>query len=220
MSDGVIALLPIGAGAKQHGRHLPMSSDQLQAEWLCEQLRLGHPVLVWPPLNYGYYPAFVDYPASASLSAGTFQRLVREVLNEMLRAGARRVLIVNTGISTIAPIEAAIPESPADSRIRLANVYRGPNYLACERSLIEQSRGGHADEAETSIMLAIAPGLVRMESAEPELRPTGKGPLSRNDSNASNYSPSGVFGDPTLASEEKGRKLLAAMLEDLRQELA
>ena len=34
LSEGAIALLPVGAGSKQHGRHLPMSSDQLQAEWL------------------------------------------------------------------------------------------------------------------------------------------------------------------------------------------
>ena len=219
LSEGAIALLPVGAGSKQHGRHLPMSSDQLQAEWLCEQLRLKHQVLIWPTLNYGFYPAFVDYPASTSVSAETFQRLVQEVLREMLRAGAQRVLVVNTGISTIAPIEAAIRESIVPQRIRIANVYRGSTYVACEQRLLSQPCGSHADEAETSVMLAIAPRFVKMQLAEPELRPTGKGSLSRNDPNAPNYSPSGVFGDPSLATPETGRKLLEAMLADLGAEL-
>jgi creatinine amidohydrolase len=215
LSAGASAVLPVGAGAKEHGRHLPMSSDQLQAEWLCERLRRKHRVLIWPALNYGYYPAFVDYPASLSLTAGIFTSLAREVLNEMLRVRAGRVIIVNTGISTIAPLETAIRETAIPDSIRLANLYRGAKYLACEQALLRQPRGGHADEAETSIMLIVAPKLVRMELAEPELRPTGKGPLSRCNSESPNYSPSGVFGDPALASKAMGFKLLEAMLDDL-----
>ncbi|NIO42324.1 MAG: creatininase family protein, partial [Burkholderiales bacterium] len=57
---GAAALLPIGAGSKEHGPHLPLQSDQLQAEWLADQLLQRFPLLAWPVVTYGYYPAFVD----------------------------------------------------------------------------------------------------------------------------------------------------------------
>ena len=86
------------------------------------------------------------------------------------------------------------------------------------RQLQEQRYGSHADEIETSLMLAIAPGLVDMSRAAPcPVSPMGRsrGPLSPDDPSSPNYAPSGSFGDPTLASAEKGRKVLAAILDDL-----
>src|SRR5687768_7018029 len=216
LAGGVTAVLPVGAAAKQHGLHLPMDTDCVQAVWLCEQLIQGQaPVLVWPVLHYGYYPAFVDYPASTTLSAGVFAALAREILDEMLRAGAAQVLIVNTGISTIAPLEKTISVCRNPRCVRLANVYRGVAYLAAEAALLEQARGGHADEAETSIMLAISPGRVNMVLAQPHIQAMSKGPFNRRDPDRANYCPSGAYGDPGRATVEKGRLLLAAMLADI-----
>ena len=78
-------------------------------------------------------------------------------------------------------------------------------------------------EVETSLMLAIAPERVAMSRAAPcPFSPTGplRGPLSPDDPTSPNYSPSGSFGDPTLASAEKGRNVLAAILHDLREAAA
>jgi creatinine amidohydrolase len=86
--------------------------------------------------------------------------------------------------------------------------------------LQQQPYGSHADEIETSLMLAIAPQLVDMKRAEASpFSPDGpsQGPLSPHDPNAPNYSPSGSFGDPTLASAEKGRTVLAAIVTDLME---
>jgi creatinine amidohydrolase len=72
-------------------------------------------------------------------------------------------------------------------------------------------------------MLAIAPERVAMSRAAPcPFSPTGplRGPLSPDDPTSPNYSPSGSFGDPTLASAEKGRNVLAAILHDLREAAA
>ena len=69
-------------------------------------------------------------------------------------------------------------------------------------------------------MLAIAPELVEMaQAAASPVSPSGpsRGPLSPDDAKSPTYSPSGSFGDPTLASAEKGEKLLAAILEDLME---
>jgi len=95
---GAVAGLLIGAACKEHGPHLPMNTDFLQAEWLAGALVQRTDVLVWPTVSYGYYPAFTDYPGSVSLARETFQRMMQEILSEIRRAGVRTVLILNTGI--------------------------------------------------------------------------------------------------------------------------
>ena len=215
LATGAIGLLPIGAASKAHGRHLPMNTDQLQAEWLVTQLVTQANVIVWPTLSYGYYPAFVDYPGSISLSEASFVSLVVDILNAMHHGGAEQALIINTGISTIPPLEIAIEKARGFKLLKLMNVYQGPAFLAVEKAIMEQRRGSHADEIETSIMLAVAPERVDMAQAEACADRDITGPLNRTDPHAANYSPSGVYGDPTLASVGKGQRLLAAMLADL-----
>ena len=97
-------------------------------------------------------------------------------------------------------------------------VFAGPHFLETAHQLKEQPYGTHADEMETSLMLAIAPELVDMARAAPcPFSATGPSPgaLSPDDPSSPTYSPSGSFGDPTLASADKGSRLLAAILDDL-----
>jgi len=214
---GAVAVLPVGAACKAHGPHLPMNTDQLQADWLAAALVQRADVLVWPAVTYGYYPAFSDYPGSVSLTRATFQHMVQEILGEIRRAGARAVLLLNTGISTIEPLQAAADKLTGELRIELANVYAGPRCRSVTRAIEEQPRGGHADELETSILLVIAREHVAPDKAQTWTPPAmaASGPFSRSDPDNPRYSPAGVWGDPTLASEDKGRRLLAAMLDDL-----
>jgi len=211
-----IAVLPIGAACKEHGQHLPMQTDLLQAEWLAGALVQRANVLVWPTVTYGYYPAFTDYPGSVSLSRETFQCMVQEILNDIRCAGVRTVLILNTGISTIEPLQAAVDTMQKAMCIRLANVYEGPYYRNEAEAIEEQTCGGHADELETSIILAIDRQCVSLDKAEAwtPAAMAASGPFSR-DQHKPRFSPTGVWGDPTLASEEKGSRLLAAMVDDL-----
>ena len=215
LAAGAPALLPVGAACKQHGPHLPMHSDWLQAEWLARALAERTSVVCWPTLGYGHYPAFTDYPGSISLSREIFSALVGDILAGILAAGARRCLVLNTGISTIAPLRQAIQSASGFAALELANVYAGPAYRRQETALAEQARGGHADELETSILLAIAPEQVAMERAPDWSGQALRGAFSRDDASSPGYSPSGVYGNPRLASAAKGRRLLAAMVEDL-----
>ena len=64
IQDGAAAILPIGAAAKQHGFHLPLNTDRIQAEWLAGKLAAEVDALIWPTLSYGHYPAFVEYAGS------------------------------------------------------------------------------------------------------------------------------------------------------------
>jgi creatinine amidohydrolase len=218
LEGGAAAILPIGAGAKQHGLHMPMATDQLFAEYFARALADRRDALIWPTLTYGFYPAFVAYAGSINLASRSFQGVVTEIADALLGFGARRVLILDTGLSTIAPVDSAIRATRDPERLRHLKVFAGARFEETVRALKRQAYGTHADEMETSLMLAIAPELVDMARAKASpVSPNGPkpGPLSPDDASSPNYSPSGSFGDPTLASADKGKRLLAAIIEDL-----
>ena len=220
IGDGAVAILPIGAAAKQHGFHLPLNTDRIQAEWLAGKMAEKIDALIWPTLTYGHYPAFVDYAGSSSLSISTFEALVREIAGQILSGGCRKLLVLNTGISTLAPVDRALARLD-NARIKHVWIHEGPRYPRVARQLAEQSHGSHADELETSLMLALAPHLVDMTRAEasPALKHEVPGALTPTDPNSPNYSPSGSYGDPTRATAAKGEALLAAMLDDLHEQV-
>ena len=221
IGDGAAAILPIGAAAKQHGFHLPLNTDRIQAEWLAGRMAEKIDALIWPTLTYGHYPAFVEYPGSSSLSISTFEALVREVAVQILGSGCPKLLVLNTGISTLAPVDRALARL-ASERVKHLWIHEGPRYPRVARQLAEQSHGSHADELETSLMLALAPHLVDMTRAEasPELKQETPGALTPSNPNSPNYSRSGSYGDPTRATSAKGEALLAAMLDDLHEQAA
>ena len=219
IEEGAVAILPIGAGAKEHGFHLPMNTDRIQAEWLAAQIADRIDALIWPTLNYGYYPAFIEYSGSASLSAELFEAVVGEIAAAILRCGCRALFVLDTGISTRASVDRALARLDA-GKVRHLSIHEGPRYRRAAAELAEQHHGSHADELETSVMLVLAPQLVEMPRAEasPSVEHETPGRLSPSDPSSPNYSRSGSYGDPTLATHAKGEALLAAMVEDLRDQ--
>jgi len=218
LAAGAAAILPIGAGSKQHGMHMPMATDQIFAEYFSRALADRIDALIWPTLTYGAYPAFIAYAGSVSLSNRTFATAVKEIANALLGFGATRVVILDTGLSTIAPIAAAVAAARDPSLIRHVTLFAGPRFEKTSAEIQQQPYGTHADEIETSLMLTIAPELVDMARAEKmpfSATGPGRGPLSPDDPAAPNYAPSGSFGDPTLASKGKGSRVLAAIIEDM-----
>ena len=215
LKNGAIAILPIAACAKEHGRHLPMSTDFIQADWLISQLLSKLNVLVWPTVNYGYYPAFADYPGSCSLNKSTFENVVFDIAQNIIKSGAKKLYLLNTGISTIESLKNTVVSIKSSTEINLINVYEGKRFREVEKIISKQTRGSHADEIETSIMLAIDADKVNMDLAETNIQKIQPGPLNRKDKEQPNYSPSGVYGDARLATQEKGKLLLDAMLTDV-----
>lgn len=213
IARGACGWLPVAAAAKEHGPHLPMNTDLLQAEWLTDRVLRSYPLLAWPSISYGYYPAFTAYAGSSHLSHDVFVRLVREIVAGIFAHGARRVFILNTGVSTIEPLQMLAAEHAGTV---LINAYAGPRCREVSARLLQSGPGGHADERETSLMLAIDAQCVALDRLPGRDQTNlGPGPLQWRDPAARNYSPSGIVGDARAASAEKGHKFLAAILEDL-----
>ncbi len=216
-----VAVLPVGARTKEHGLHLQLNNDWLLAEYLARRVAERSRVLVLPTLQYGYYPAFLEYPGSVSLSLETMRDTVVEICRSHARHGARRFYALNTGISTLRALEPAA-EQLARDHVALAWMDIERAAAGVVEQLVTQAAGTHADEIETSMMLYIAPDTVRMGRAEPDVHPAkAPGPLTRLPNPARGiYSPTGAFGDPTLATRQKGERIVEAMVDHIVDVLA
>lgn len=207
-----IVIVPVGAFAKEHGRHLPMNTDALTAETLSVAAADQLDAIVAPVVGFGFYPAFTRYAGSQSLSENTFAALLGEILSGLANQGARRLLLVNTGVSTRETVDRAAFGIAGNTDARIAVVHTAS--IAANVGW-RQRQGGHADERETSLMLAIAADLVRMdraENAETDPSEAGKFPLSPWPDPKAHHSPSGATGNPTLATAEKGRAYLESLI--------
>src|SRR5262245_52540093 len=118
LAAGAVVIVPVGAAAKEHGPHLPLRTDYLVARELGRRVAEVLPVLVAPVVSFGYYPAFIRYPGSQHLRAETFTALLTDVLTGFARQGARRLAIINTGVSTEAPIRIAVRDFYAAEGVR------------------------------------------------------------------------------------------------------
>ena len=207
-------LIPIGAGCKEHGLHLPLNTDLLCADYLVSRVLEQCEVIALPTVAYGYYPAFLEYPGSVSIGASAFGETVADICRSFARHGATKFYVLNTGISTIVPLEAARLTLLGE---RIEMTYSDLRQLAAEarRSVENQAVGTHADEIETSVMLYIAPEVVRLERAVPELAADRRGGLTRDPKGGGVYSASGAWGDPTLATTEKGRIVVESMVREI-----
>lgn len=225
---GAPLIYPLGAAAKEHGLHLPLGTDALTAQALGRMIAEALPVVIAPNIGFGYFPAFTAYAGSQHLSAQTFIELVVELVGNAADHGVTRQAIVNNGVSTEAPLQIAARRllETRGLRLHIADIRR---LGRAADGLLDNPGGGHADERETSILLALAPERVRLEKARPEPAPArdsrGKpgiflSPAKLDDDPANpDRSLTGATGDPTLASAEKGRAILAAIGRDLIQGL-
>ncbi len=221
LTPKTIVVIPLGAASKEHGHHLRLETDLLLAERLTERVLDMADVVVAPTVQYSYYPSFVEYPGSTHLRLETARDTIVDLCTGLARFGPRRFYVLNTGVSTRHPLKAA-EEILAASGIRM----RWTNLLEVlgpiEAEVAEQTFGTHADEIETSILLAIAPHTVDMSKAVRDGdEQRGQG-LTRDPANESaTYSPSGVFGDATLASRTKGERVwehwVASVLREIEE---
>jgi len=214
-----VVLFAVGARSKEHGPHLPLKTDYILAEYLKDRVAREFPLAILPTLEYGYYPAFVEYPGSVSIRADAFKATVEDICKSMNRYGIRKFYVLNTGISTVPPLEVASQEL-AKSGIILRYLNLADTDKKLPSGLLKQEGGTHADESETSMMLHIAPDLVEMSKAVKDLDPRpGRRGLTRDPNGAGNFSPSGIWGDPTLATKEKGRVIVEATVSEILRQV-
>jgi creatinine amidohydrolase len=214
-----VVVLPLGAGTKEHGPHLPLGNDLILAEYEAARVVAARPVALLPTLTYGHYPNFVEYPGTVSLSSDTQRNVVAEICRSIARYGPRRFYVLNTGVSTLPPLRAAAEELAREGILmRFTDPLQAGK--AAEDAVRQQRWGSHADEVETSMILYMQPAAVRMERAVADGEGVRPGPLTRDPQQTDrHYSPSGVFGDPTLATWQKGERITEATVSAIVKDI-
>lgn len=240
-SDGSIVVVPIGS-IEQHGDHLPVATDTIlvdaAAHHGAEAVDEEVPVVVTPPIWSGLSSHHLPFGGTLSLDFDTMLDAVENVGRTALENDFDAILLLNGHGGNMALLNTAVDAIGAEhTDVEVLSL----TYFYLISELIEEVRdsdpGGimHGGELETSLMLHLRPDLVVEEGMEEVYAErkydllledlNGSGPLGRY-STFADHTDTGVMGDPTLASAEKGATLFEAiqtemqkLLEDVHQAL-
>ncbi len=208
-----IVVLPFAAGAKQHGPHLPLGTDARVMQNLLDLAVRERDVVIAPPILHGWFPGFRSYPGTEIADAKVFQAYVESVAESLIASGAKKLVLLNLGISRATGLPLAIVARDLRVKHKVHMLLVSWDDLETDETatIYTQTRGGHADEGETSIMLHLHPEIVQMQRAAADYRDTPREQTGYAPGAFDRASESGVFGDPTLATPAKGSAILAVM---------
>jgi creatinine amidohydrolase len=231
LKETSILCLPIGA-IEQHGAHLPLNTDVVVAEELTRAMiaRWGGEFDLWqlPTLSIGLSREHDWAPGTLSLSVQTFAALLKEIGREIVRAlPARNLAIVSGHGGNRGILENLLHELRGDLALNACVIH--PFELA-QAATAAAACDVHGGAGETSVMLALAPDLVRSEliaSAEHPPAPDSVAALIFDRgvtwpwrSDDPRLARMGIIGDPGAASAEQGRAMVEAMMAQARGVLA
>ena len=227
-----VAVVPVGS-CEQHGPHLPIDTDAYDAFWLSlKAAEKAQCTIVVPPLNYGVSLHHMDFPGTVTLSPYTLEQVAYEVVYSLTKHGFKKILFENGHGGNTPALEAAVQRIKADTNafVVIDTVSLIPDFI---EKFIENPYDAHAGEFETSTTLANRENFVVKERIKkPKIKlPNSKytkiglketGPKVSWGFRTKEISETGVIGDPTKASKEKGEtawKLAIERLADLLTEL-
>ena len=223
-----VVLVPTGS-VEIHGPHLGVGNDILSCTRVAEEVaRIMYPrILVMHALWLGVAPhnMTAQFPGTITLTARTYMLVLQEIVESLLKHGVKRVVFINGHGGNEAPNITACREirehlhykCGMDLQIGTLSYWEviSPEVWSQVLEINPQGRIGHGGEAETSILLAVAPQAVRMDLVKPpDPRPRLAPPFFRA-WYQDEYSPNGHTDDARAATKEKGEKLVNAAVKGI-----
>ncbi|MCR4392249.1 MAG: creatininase family protein [Candidatus Acetothermia bacterium] len=211
-----VALLPVGS-TEQHGPHLPLGTDWMTAEAIARRASERGGWVVLPTVPVGASEHHRQFWGTLWVPPDVLRDYVIGIARALASHGLSRVVFVNGHGGNTGALDAAARVLRWDGIFAYVYVW----WRAIPEVIAEVVEGGgHAGEMETSVVLAIAPELVRRErygeAAAGAAQEWGKrvhGVEVGYDTR--DFSASGAVGDPAPATAAKGERLLAAAAEEL-----
>ncbi len=208
-------ILPLGS-TEQHGPHMSMGTDNVMASFWARRLAESCDGLFLPTLNYGQVWSAREFPGTISLSPAALEAVLVDVADSLHRHGVRRLVLLSGHMGNAQVMVSAARKLlelfPDMATVRIC-------YPATKRVMdgiaetpLWDGNNFHAAEIETSLMLAVAPDACRMELAPSEYPQVPPGYAGRVVP-WREFSRTGVFGDASAATAEKGERLIARWLE-------
>lgn len=211
------AILPIGA-TEQHGPHMGCGMDAVLADKLCKAVSDKTKVMMLPTMPYGCSIGHSQrWPGTIALQPKTLIDLINEMGDWAYYSGVRKLFIVNTHVTNAAPLRCALEMLRSEHDDLMVAILNSA--VISERvKAIHFSDGDdwHANDAETSLMLSVAPEMVDVDKLELADDPDRtedlvfSHPVNRTSKN-------GVTGKPSVATKEKGDEAFQWMVEDLSE---
>jgi len=209
------AILPVGA-TEQHGPHLGCGMDAEIAAQLCRDAAAKTGVPLLPTLPYGCSIGHSKrWPGTLALSPKTLIDVVKDIGDWLYASGIRRLFMINSHVTNAAPLRCALEMLRAEhDDMMVALINSATISERVKEKHFSDAGDWHANEAETALMQAIAPEMVReekiAESDDPDRTDDSvfAHPVNRTSLN-------GVTGFPSRASKADGEQLYAWMVEDL-----
>jgi creatinine amidohydrolase/Fe(II)-dependent formamide hydrolase-like protein len=217
------AILPCGA-IEQHGPHLPLDVDYYDAVYLARKVAAAcsHPrPFVLPPVPYGVSYHHEDFKGTISVRNETLGNFIYDIGMNLAHNGIRKLIILNGHGDNVPTLTYAAQMINRDAQIFVC-VETGETSDGDIYDLIDSKNDIHAGEIETSTTMAVRPEVVRTDKMVAETMNFGSAYLDyTSDSGVPWYvrtrkiSNSGVMGDPTKATAEKGKKMWQIMIAHL-----
>jgi creatinine amidohydrolase len=209
------AILPVGA-TEQHGPHMGCGMDAVIAEHLCRAVAERTQVPMLPTLPYGCSLGHSRrWPGTIPVQPITLIELVKQIGDGAYHSGVRRLFIVNTHVTNAAPLRCALEMLRAEhDDLMVAVLNSAVISERVRRFHFADAEDWHANDAETCLMLALAPEMVRPDRlAEADDPDRTEGQVFAHPVNRTSLN--GVTGTPSLATAAKGREGFDWMVSDL-----
>lgn len=197
--------IPFGA-LEEHGPHLPLSTDTIQAYQVGKRAAQMIPLFVAPPLPYGNCRSTSCHPGTVSISTTTLKGILKDLVHSFYRQGMRTVVVLTGhagGAHRLALQDAGEELLFELQELRIAVVTEYELAKDEGRALIETAGDAHAGEIETSRIMHSHPHLV--QGTAPEEYPCFPAGILVRDKRR--YWPGGVWGNPAKATAEKGARI-------------
>lgn len=229
--EELVVVFPTGS-FEQHGQHLPLTTDTDIADAIGRQLEAAMPekVLLLPTLWPGHSTHHMHFPGTLDVPQMPYIAMVCALCSSIVSMGGRKIFLLNAHGGNDVPLRAALRELKSSTQNVPGMRFVFASYWSIAGKTIREVRetefGGinHACEMETSVMLHLCPHRVKMELAKRD-GPTHTDAYRKADmqygrpvyfvNEFHEVSETGVVGDPTRATAEKGKRFLDGIVAEV-----